>query len=191
MPYPFKFLMGQKKWWKAFSKIIKVAFLAALIFNCQAVGSSRTTPLVAMNSTDPQGLGPVPPSEPNPRTHLPAPSPPQLKIIQGSFGKSKVVVQQKQMATYLYVPKYVCFMVFFFFFSFSLMNVCSRLAACKKKIYIYIYMFSTLHVPKLRGAKNVRFFSFPPVRYGITFLSTKFNRTKGCLMGLFRNLNLL
>ena len=125
MPQPFKFLMGQKKWRKAFSKIIKVAFLAALIFNCQTVGSSRATPSAAMNSTDPQGRGRVPPSKPNPRTHLPAPSPPQLNIIQSSFGKNKVVMQQKQMATYLYVPKYACFRFFFFFG----MNVCSRLAA--------------------------------------------------------------
>ncbi|KAF3952436.1 hypothetical protein CMV_022002, partial [Castanea mollissima] len=54
-------------WRKAISKIIKVAFLAALIFNCQTVGSSRaTTPLAAMNSAVPQRRGRVPPSKPNP-----------------------------------------------------------------------------------------------------------------------------
>ena len=69
-------------WRKNFSKIIKVAVvLAVLIFNCKPVASIRATPLAVMNSTKmvsvlPQDRGPVPPSMPNPRTHLPAPSPP-------------------------------------------------------------------------------------------------------------------
>ena len=68
------FMMGQKMWRKTISKIIKVALLAMLIFNCQPVGSTRATPSAVMN-TVPQDRGSVPPSEPNPRTYLPAPSP--------------------------------------------------------------------------------------------------------------------
>ena len=49
-----------------------------LIFNCKPAASIRATPLAVMNSTKmgsvlPQDRGPVPPSMPNPRTHLPAP----------------------------------------------------------------------------------------------------------------------
>ena len=57
-------------WRKIFSKIMKVAFLAMLIFNSQPVGSTRSTPVAVMN-TVPQDRGPVPHSEPNPRTYLP------------------------------------------------------------------------------------------------------------------------
>ena len=66
--------MEQKMWRKIFSKIMKVAFLAMLIFNSlQPVGSTRATPVM---KTVPQDRGPVPPSEADPRTYLPAPSPP-------------------------------------------------------------------------------------------------------------------
>ena len=71
-------MMGQKMWRKTISKIIKVALLAMLIFNCQPVGSTRATPSAVMNSTKmgsvlPQDRGSIPPSMPNPRTHLHAP----------------------------------------------------------------------------------------------------------------------
>ena len=52
--------------------------LAVLIFNCNPVASIRATPSAVMNSTKmgsvlPQDRGSIPPSMPNPRTHLPAP----------------------------------------------------------------------------------------------------------------------
>ncbi|KAF3952959.1 hypothetical protein CMV_021548 [Castanea mollissima] len=71
-------------WRKAFSKIITVAVvLAVLIYNCKPVASIRATPLAVMNSTKmwsyPQYRGPVPPSKPNPRTnHFPAPPGPRF-----------------------------------------------------------------------------------------------------------------
>ena len=67
-------LDGAKNLEENFSKIMKVAFLAMLIFNSlQPVSSTRAMPLAVMNIA-PQDRGPVPPSKPDPRTYLPAPS---------------------------------------------------------------------------------------------------------------------
>ena len=64
--------------YKILEKVAVVLELAVLIFNCKPVASIRATFSAVMNSTKmgsvlPQDRGPVPPSSPNPHTHLPAP----------------------------------------------------------------------------------------------------------------------
>ena len=46
-------------------------------------------------------------------------------------------------------------------------------------------MFSTLLVPKLRGAKNVRFFSFPPRKIWSYIFVDKIQSYQGMFDGFF------